>query len=126
MESTDLSIGEKEGWELTQAWVRRRSYLLHLIPAFYNSLLQCLTVLWPTNKSRGHNKESMQRNRGAENARDDQVPPVKPKFRSSANLRVPGGRENRFLGVGGNFLVLRCLCHTEVEVCVYQLLAQSC
>jgi hypothetical protein len=39
-------------------------------------------------------------------------------------LQVPGGRENHFLGVGEDFLVLRCLCQAEVEVCVYQLLAQ--
>lgn len=39
-------------------------------------------------------------------------------------LRVPGGRENHFLGVG-DFLVLRCLCQAEVEVCVYQLLVQA-
>lgn len=77
----DSGMGEEEGGE----------HLLCLIPAFYNSLLQFLTVLWPTNKSRGHNKESVQRNRGAENASHNQVLPVKPKLQSSNNLLWPAG-----------------------------------
>lgn len=58
---------------------------------FYNSLLQILTALWPTNKSRGRNKERVPRNEGVENTSDNQVLPVKPKFQPSEDLLWPSG-----------------------------------
>lgn len=89
MESTHLAIGKKgAGDDSGRGEEEELPCLASFQPAPYNSLLQFLTVWWPTNKSRGggRNKESGQRNRGAENASDTQVLPVKPKFQSSNNL----------------------------------------
>lgn len=92
MESTYLSIGEKEGWAMTpHGRGGGAPCFASLQLAFYNSLLQFLTVSWPTNKSRGHNRESVQRNREAENASGNQVLPAKPKFQSSDYLLRPAG-----------------------------------